>query len=97
MAQRTSTSGQTLTTLDWVEIPTQGDQSPTNDNTRLPSSGLRFREQKSLRRRAGDLSWQMKFAMMKLHHWHDPDNPEWDPLDKFLRVAKAEFKNLGPA
>lgn len=94
MAQRTSTSKQTITTLNWVELPMSNIRLQTNDNTQVPTSGLRFSEQKTRRRRADDLAWQIKFALMKLHHWSDVDNPEWDPLDKYLKVAQTEVSDL---
>ena len=94
MAQRTSTSRQTITTLGWVEKPKPRKRRPTNDNKKLPTSGLRFREQKTRSKRAEDLSWQIKFALMKLHHWRDVDNPDWAPLDKLLKAAQMECSDL---
>ena len=95
MAQRTSTSRRTITTLDWVEKPKPRKRRPTNDNKKTPTSGLRFREQKTRQKRAEDLSWQIKFALMKLRHWHDADNSEWGSLEKLLKAAKTECSNLG--
>ena len=96
MAQRTSTSNKTVTTLDWVEKPKPRKRRSCNDNKKLPTSGLRFQEQKTRLKRAHDLSWQIKFAKMKLHHWPDVDNTEWSPLDKMLKSAQIEVLSLGP-
>lgn len=96
MAQRTKKPPRTITTLDWVEKPKPRTGRATNDNTRLPLSGLCFREQKAHQKSALDLSWQIKFALMKLHHWRDADNTDWGPLDDFLKMAQTKFDDLGP-
>ena len=43
-----------------------------------------------------DLSWQIKFAKMKLRHWTDVDDLSWDPLDKLLTMAQLDLAKLGP-
>lgn len=96
MAQRTSSHTQTVSTVGWVKTAKQKAEPPLNDNDRLPLSGLRFRAQKARLKRAADLSWQVRFAMMKLHHWPDLDNPNWTPLDKFLKGAQSDLEDLGP-
>ena len=96
MAQRTSLPGQKTLTVGWVKKPKQEAIPPLNDNQQGPLSGLRFQERKARLKRADDLSWQTKFALMKLHHWRDLDNSEWDPLDRYLKAARAELGKLGP-
>ena len=67
-----------------------------NDNDRTPMSHLPFRVQKLVQRRAADLDWQIKFAQMKLTHWHNPDADHWTPLSYMLENAASERAELGP-
>ena len=60
-----------------------------------PASNAEFKEDKKLKKRADDLAWQMNFAKMKLNHWHDLDNLDWESLETLLKSAKANYQNLG--
>jgi len=60
-----------------------------------PASEARFKGDKTLKKRADDLAWQMNFAKMKLNHWHDLDNLDWESLEALLKTAKADYENLG--
>lgn len=51
---------------------------------------------KTRQKSAAHLSWKIKFTLMKLHHWRDVDNPDWGPLDTYLKVAQTKFDDLGP-
>ena len=65
-----------------------------NDNTKTRYSGLTFTQARQLERRIKDAAWQIKFAEMKLHHWRDPDNWNWEPLFKLLNQAKETRQQL---
>jgi len=60
-----------------------------------PADEARFQGDKKLLKRADDLAWQMNFAKMKLNHWHDLDNLDWESLEALLKSAKADYKDLG--
>ena len=96
MARRKSKKKPTFRTLAWVELPEQKTNVSSNDNKKTPISGLSFRAQKQLDKRADDLSWQIKFAKMKLHHWTDVDDLSWEPLDKLLTMAQLDLAKFGP-
>ena len=95
MAQRISKKKRTLTNLSWVKTPEQQSKSSINDNRQVATSHLQFREQKNLDKRAEDLSWQLRFAQMKLHHWSNIDNVNWDSLDKLKKIAEGNLADLG--
>ena len=94
MAQRTSKRKRTMASLGWVKLPQKKAHLSANDNIEIAASGMRLSEQKTLRKRADDLAWQVKFAAMKLHHWNDPDCLEWGPLDKLLEVAQTQYRDV---
>jgi len=54
----------------------------------------RVRGDKKLKKRADDLAWQMNFAKMKLNHWHDLDNLDWESLEELMKTAKAGYQKL---
>ena len=60
-----------------------------------PVSEVRFEGDKKRKKRANDLAWQMNFAKMKLSHWHDLDNLNWESLEALLKSAKVDYQNLG--
>ena len=95
MARRKSKKKQAFRTLAWVERPMEKTNVSFNDNKKTSISGLPFRTQKQLGKRADDLSWQIKFAKMKLHHWTDVDDLSWEPLDKLLKMAQLDLAKLG--
>lgn len=97
MAQRKLKKKKTVMAQAWVQAPTPSLKSPVNDNKQLATSGLRFREQKVLEKRAEDLSWQLRFAQMKLHHWSNVDNLNWEPLDNLKKFAEKELAGLSLA
>lgn len=68
---------------------------PGNDNDTSATSGLKFRAARDCERKIADLDWQMRFAMMKLHHWRDEDNWKWDSLNAMLERAKAARRQFG--
>ena len=96
MARRNSKKRRVVETSAWVKSPEQNAKLSLNDNTRIATSSLRFREQKSMDKLSDDLSWQIRFAQMKLHHWHDVDNGNWGSLDKLRKIAEGKLNNLGP-
>jgi len=65
-----------------------------NDNLRLQTSGLTFRQKKALKKRAEDVNWQIKFSTMKLNAWRDLENGAWVSLDSLLNFAKSEQRQL---
>ena len=60
-----------------------------------PVSVERFKDDKKLKKRAADLAWQMNFAKMKLNHWHDLDNLDFESLECLLDSAASAYKKLG--
>lgn len=60
-----------------------------------PVSVERFKDDKKLKKRAADLAWQMNFAKMKLNHWHDLDNLDFESLESLLDSAASDYKKLG--
>lgn len=65
-----------------------------NDNVRLQTSGMTFRQQKAFKKRAEDVNWQIKFSTMKLNGWQDLENGAWVSLDSLLNFAKSEQRQL---
>lgn len=96
MARRKSKKKQAFRKLAWVELSEPKTDESFNDNKRTPISGLTFRVQKQRDKRVDDLSWQIRFAKMKLHHWTDVDDGSWEPLDEFLKMAQLDLAKLDP-
>lgn len=65
-----------------------------NDNLRVQTSGMTFRQQKAIKKRAVDIIWQIKFSTMKLNAWRDLENGAWVSLDRLLNFAKSEQRQL---
>lgn len=96
MAQRRNkTDSHYQTTLSAVVQVKPRRKRPRNDNVKTRYSGMNFRAAKKLQRRTEDIDWQIRFARMKLHHWHDVDNWNWDALNALLERAKTAHKQLG--
>ena len=70
---------------------------PEHKAIQKPGTSERIHGEKKLKKRADDLAWQMNFAKMKLNHWHDLDNFDWESLEDMLKTAKAGYHELDPA
>lgn len=45
-------------------------------------------------KKIADLQWRMKFAKMKLSHWHGLENEQWSHLKQMHDKAENELKKL---
>lgn len=97
MAQCAATSAPTVTRLGWVRKPKSRERLSLNDTEYLQMPNLQFDAEKTRVKREDDLSWQIKFAQMKLKSWSNVDNTDWVSLDKLLKVAQTEVSDLNPA
>jgi len=44
-----------------------------------------------------DLTWQIKFAQMKLNHWHALENEQWRHLEALKKHAYKDLRDLPKA
>jgi len=48
----------------------------------------------SVSKQVADLKWQIKFAQMKLNHWHMLENEQWRHLDALKKHANKNLRSL---
>lgn len=53
-----------------------------------------LKEQVAVANRMSDLQWQINFTQIKLNHWRQHENADWEHLKALNDAAKAELKDL---
>lgn len=94
MSQRAYKTQRTIDPLESVKVSKQVAYLMANETAEPSTSGLTLNDQKKRRKRAEDLSWQIKFANMKLRHWKNENSLGFDPLYSLLDVAETEYRDL---
>lgn len=95
MLQSTYKKQRAIDAVEAVKPAPQKTPLSAQEAVGIPASELSLYQQKKVRKRAEDLSWQIKFANMKLQERKNEGNLEWDPLNSLLEIAQAKYRGLG--